>query len=433
MYFVYSLILTVGFLILLPRFVWDAITKGKYAAGFWQRFGFLPEFQRGEKIIWLHCVSVGETNAARPLIDRILREFDGYQIVVSTTTKTGQALAQDLFRDKAALVFYFPFDWRFAVRRSLRHIRPDAILIVETELWFNFLREAKRRQCKIALVNGRLSEKSFRRYHIIRNLMREVLANLDLALMSGEADAARIVELGVDAAKVFVTGNVKFDLPVDQAESDLTAHFRARFGVDDSRALIVAASTHEPEEKWLVTAYQDLLEKSRANSPRLLIAPRHPERFARIADLLEKSGLNWVRRFDETDTSDKLADVILLDSIGELRAVYKLATIVFVGGSLIKHGGQNVLEPIAARKCVVTGFHTANFAQIVKQLRAENAIVQLPELGENEVAERLANVFQELLHDATKRQQLAENAFAVLQTNQGATARTIEKLLTMIG
>lgn len=427
---------------LLPRFLWDSLTKGKYAAGFWQRLGFLPAVDfEDEKIVWIHCVSVGETNAARPLVKKILEDFPDCKIVVSTTTKTGQKLAQDVFKQTAALVFYFPFDWRFVVRRALRKIRPAAVLIVETELWFNFLREAKRQNVKIALVNGRISEKSFKNYKLIQGFMRRVLADLDLALMSETADAERLAELGCGADKIFVTGNVKFDLAVETTESELTKQLRQRFGFDSSRPLIVAASTHELEETVVLTAFARLRAENKSGnnspSPRLLIVPRHPERFDAVAKLIEKSGFSFARRAAAEDQRDLNADVILLDSVGELRQVYPLAEIVFVGGSLIPHGGQNVLEPAAARKPIVTGFYTENFANIVKILLEKNALVQLPQTEIRRAdfdfaALVLFESLRDLLGDNTARETLAANAFAVLQNNSGATAKTIELLKSVL-
>lgn len=428
MYFIYSFALTIGFLILLPRFLWDAARKGKYAAGFWQRFGRLPEFDaEGKPIIWLHAVSVGETNAAKPLIKEILKNFPDYKLVVSTTTKTGQTLAREIFKNEAALVFYFPFDWSFVVRRVLEKINPSVVLIMETELWFNFLREARKSEIKIALVNGRLSEKSFKNYKRIRGLVRRALANLDLALMSGASDAERLIELGCAAEKTFVTGNIKFDL--ETGKSELTETLRRRFAIDDARPLIAAASTHAPEERWILESYRILRGKFPAeNAPRLLIAPRHPERFAEVAELMQNSGFRFTRRSTSMSETDINADLILLDSIGELRGVYELAELVFVGGSLIPHGGQNVLEPAAAKKAIVTGFYTMNFVDIIKTFSATEAIVQLPKLEENEILVNLESIFYELLSDNVKRKALAENAFAVLRENRGACAKTIVKL-----
>ncbi len=429
MFFLYSFLLTIGFFILLPRFLFDALRKGKYAAGFWQRLGYLPNFQRGEKsVVWLHCVSVGETNAARPLVNELLRKYPDLRLVVSTTTKTGQELAREVFADSAEFVFYFPFDWRFTVRRALRKIKPSVVLIMETELWFNFLRETHESGAKIVIVNGRLSEKSVNRYLYVKNFIQRVLQFVYLALMQENKDAERIIQLGIRADKVKVTGNIKFDQDFDETENQLTQEFRQRFAISETAPLIVAASTHAPEEVWILEAFTEVWKKSEGKLPRLLIAPRHPERFAEVVELIKNAGFEWSRRSEKPSDKDKIAEIILLDSIGELRAIFPLAEIVFVGGSLIPHGGQNILEPAIARKAIVTGFYTMNFAEIVKEFLAQNALVQLPKLDEREISAKLAEVFSELLQNDERRQKLGKNAFTIMQKSCGATSETIKQL-----
>ncbi|NOT49207.1 MAG: hypothetical protein HOP17_15870, partial [Acidobacteria bacterium] len=273
MYFLYSTILSIGFLLMLPLFL---LRREKYAAGFRQRMGNYPPFIHDERtVIWLHCVSVGETNAARPLVDALLAEFPGHRLIVSTTTKTGQELAQKIFSGKADAVFYFPFDWKFSVKKALANYEPSIVLLMETEIWPRFIREAKRRGSKVVIVNGRLSEKSFKNYSFARPLISDVLAKVDLTLMQGEADGRRIEKLGADPGKIFVTGNIKFEQTGESADNELTKLFRRRFGIDGAKPLIVAASTHEPEEKYLLES----LDGELGHSCRLLIAPRHPERF----------------------------------------------------------------------------------------------------------------------------------------------------------
>lgn len=408
------------------------LRREKYAAGFKQRLGNLPDFDPGErKVLWLHCVSVGETNAARPLVKEIAENFPEYAIVISTTTKTGQELAREIFQTQAELVFYFPFDWKFSVRRALRHIKPDIILLMETEIWFNFLRQAKRSGANIAIVNGRLSQKSFKRYSFVKKTMRRVLHYVDLALMQGREDAKRLMELGIRSSKVKITGNLKFDQA--HATSDLTETFRERFAIAENSPLIVAASTHAPEESLILSAFKDVWKNSTARLPRLIIAPRHPERFDEVFELIKNSGFDWVKRSEKESARDKTAEIILLDSIGELRAVYPLSEIVFVGGSLIPHGGQSILEPAIARNAIVTGFYTMNFADAVKEFLKHDALIQLPELKEKQILLQLAEAFSELLQDAEKRRKLASNASAVMQKNRGATGKTIGHLKTLLG
>jgi len=424
MFFIYSFLLTVGFILMSPIFL---LKREKYAAGFWQRFGFLPKFESDERrVVWLHCVSVGETNAARPLVEELKKQFPEHRLIISTTTKTGQNHARHIFKTEAEACFYFPFDFKFSVRRALRNFKPDAVLLMETELWFNFLREANKNGAKIAIVNGRLSENSFKNYSYIKNFICRVLSYVELALMQTNADAKRLMSLGVHPGKVKVTGNIKFDQAFEK--SDLTEILCERFVISKDAPLIVAASTHAPEEKWILEAFKLLWKDSIEKLPRLLIVPRHPERFAEVAEIIEKTGFEWVRRSANPSESDKTAEIILLDSIGELRAVYPLAEIVFVGGSLIKHGGQSILEPAVTGKAIVTGFYTMNFTAAVKEFLDKNALIQLPATDEQSIAEDLARVFTELLKDAEKRTELSTNALEVMQKNRGATAKTIEHL-----
>ena len=430
MFQIYSFLLTVGFLILSPMLL---LRREKYAAGFWQRLGYLPEFEQdGRPVLWLHCVSVGETNAARPLVTALKKKFPAYRLVVSTTTKTGQELARELFKAEAEVVFYFPFDWRFSVLRALKTFKPNIVLLMETELWFNFIREAGKSGALVTIVNGRLSEKSFKRYLYIKNFMRRVLSRVELALMQEPDDAKRIIKLGMRTAKVKVTGNIKYDQKKALAESDLTEYLRRRFDVSKDAPLIICASTHAPEEKWILEAFKNVFKDSPEKLPRLLIAPRHPERFAEVAALIEQTGFEWTRRSNAESESDAQAEIILLDSIGELRAAYALAEIVFVGGSLIAHGGQSIVEPAAAGKPIVTGFYTMNFAAAVREFIEQNAIIQLPPTDENTIVGELSEVFTTLLRDARLRENLAVNALAAVKNNQGATGRTIENLQSLL-
>ena len=424
MFLLYSFLLTVIFIILSPLFL---LRREKYASGFWQRLGYLPKFEQTENpVIWLHCVSVGEAYAARPLVEEIKNQFPDYRLIVSTTTRTGQNLAREIFKDKAEVVFYFPFDWCFSVHRALVNFQPKAILLMETELWFNFIREAGKSGAFVSIINGRLSEKSFKRYSYIKTFMRRVLSRVDLALMQDNADAKRLMRLGIRGSKVKVTGNIKFDQKYE--DSGLTEILRKRFAVSADAPLIVAASTHAPEERWILEAFKRVWKNSPAKLPRLLIAPRHPERFAEVTGWIKETGFNWVRRSENESERDKTAEIILFDSMGELRAVYPLAEIVFVGGSLIPHGGQSVLEPAVAAKAIVTGFYTMNFAAAVQEFTAKDALVQLPQTGEKYIVRKLAEVFERLLRDAEERENLARNAFAVIEKNSGATEKTIENL-----
>ena len=427
MYLAYSLLLSLGLLVLIPHFLFQALAHGKYIAGLRQRLGSVPPVN-DKPVIWLHCVSVGETQAARPLAQRLQQQFPHHALVVSTITRTGQTLAHDVFRTQAKSVFYFPFDWRWTARRALKAINPDAVLIMETELWPNFLRECKARQIPVALVNGRISRQSFRRYKLITFFLRRVLSSLSIAVMQSEMDAERLGALGMPKERLFTAGNLKFDSEVAGGLTNKTEEIRTRFGLDTGAPLILAASTHSNEEEIILDSVKQL---GQTTEVRLMIAPRHPERFKEVANLIQQSGLSWTRRTNPQDPGDANATVILLDTIGELPATYELAQIVFVGGSIVDKGGHNVLEPAASGVAVVTGAHTHNFQTIVELMHEAKAIVQLPPLDGSNAGDEVAHAFTKLLANAAERAELGSRAKQLVTDNQGSADRTIN-LLTPI-
>jgi 3-deoxy-D-manno-octulosonic-acid transferase len=423
MYLAYSLLLTLGLVILIPHFLFQALAHGKYVAGLRQRLGAVPQVD-GKPVIWLHCVSVGETQAARPLAQRLKQEFPQHALVVSTITLTGQTLARDVFRDQAESVFYFPFDWRWSARRALKTINPAAVLIMETEIWPNFLRECKARHIPVALVNGRISRQSYQRYTLIRFFLRRVLSCLSVAVMQSETDAERLHSLGMDRERIFTAGNLKFDAEVAGELTGKTEELRKRFGLRSGVPLVLAASTHAPEEEMILESIRQLRTKEPV---RLMIAPRRPERFNEVAALIQKSGLSWARKTNPPQPEDTDAVVILLDTIGELPATYSLAEVVFVGGSIVDKGGHNVLEPAAAGAAVVTGAHTHNFHAVVDLMVEAGAIVQLPPVV---ATKEITNVFSKLLASRDERDALGRRAKQLVTDNQGATDRTIKLILS---
>lgn len=432
MYFIYSLLLGLAFLILLPRFLFDAFRHGKYVAGFRERLGLLSPIENDERpIIWIHCVSVGETQAARPLVQELRQRFPAYSIVISTITLTGQNLARKIFNGHTEKVFYFPFDWRRVARRTLKAINPAVVLLLETELWPGFLRECKAQQIPVAIVNGRLSERSFQRYRWIKSFMTRVLSGISLAIMQTDSDASRLRKLGMDADKTFVSGNMKFDAGTVPINDSLSAEFRKRFKLTDNTPLILAASTHAPEEVIFINTLRQSISRSESK-PRLMIAPRHPERFSEVADLLRASGLRWTRRTARKDPSDAHTEVVLLDSIGELQSAYSLASIVFVGGSIANTGGHNILEPAAVGAAVITGPHTYNFQLVAETFVEAGAIIQIHPMSDSAAIIELGNLISELLADPVRRQQLGARARSLVAQNRGATDRTIDLLSSIL-
>ena len=434
MYLLYSLLLTFGFVLLLPRFAFDALSTRKYITGLGERLGKLPKLASSDRpMIWLHCVSVGETEAARPLVRALVEKFPSHRLAISTTTVTGQQVVQSAFANDAAAIFYFPIDWTWVVRRVLRTLNPAAVLIMETELWPNLLRECGRQSIPVALINGRISQTSFGRYKLIRSFMRRVLKDLSIALMQSDQDASRICELGMPRERVLMPGNLKFDsASASMNDARIAEELRERFGINHEDRLIVAASTHAPEESIVIDAFKRIRSSNPNQCVRLLIAPRHPERFNEVASIVQSSSFTWSRRSDSPSKADRSSDVLLLDSIGELRATFVLADVAFIGGSIAPHGGHNVLEPAARGVCVVTGSHTHNFAAVTKALLAEDAIVQLPNLTEADAPELLASTITELFSYDTRRKEIGQRAKAVCDRNTGATDRSVAMITKLI-
>ncbi|HXU08014.1 MAG TPA: 3-deoxy-D-manno-octulosonic acid transferase [Blastocatellia bacterium] len=418
MYFLYSLGLSLLFVALLPWFIIQALRHGKYAGSFKQRLGRLSDSIRGDggRTIWLHAVSVGEFLASKPLIDQLKRELPHYRVVVSTTTLTGQQLAQSESNTIEG-AFYFPFDWRFSVSRSLDWVKPSIVIILETELWPNFLRECRRRGVITILANGRISSRSFRRYRFVGSFISRVIGDLSLMIMQSDADAERARELGAPADRVRVCGNLKYDQPEDGGRGlRVGKEIDRQFALSSSSHLIVAGSTAPGEEEMLLAALRKIRTHTVLEDTRLLIAPRHPERFDEVARLIAKSGFKFARR---SETASSLqTDVILLDTIGELASVYRFAAVVFVGGSLVPRGGHNIIEPAAFAKPIIVGKHTGNFRQIVADFAAAGALVQI---DSNHLAEALV----QLLSDRALAREMGDQAQGILHANRGACERTI--------
>jgi 3-deoxy-D-manno-octulosonic-acid transferase len=436
MYFLYSLALSLLFVALLPYFIYQAIRHGKYAESFKERMGLLPDRVRGgdRQAIWVHAVSVGEFNAARPLIERLKREFPERRVVVSTTTITGQRLARAQAQGLFDGVFYFPFDWKFAVRRALDHVKPVAVIILETELWPNFLRECRRRQIAVMIVNGRISQRSFARYLKARSFIAKALEDASLLVMQSDEDAARALALGAHTGKVRVCGNLKYEVSDLKSEaSNAIEELDRRLALSSSNDIIVAGSTAPGEEVMLLDALREARKHKNLEGCRLIIAPRHPERFDEVAGLIAQSGFKLARRSEAaSDDVRQTADVILLDSVGELAAIYRFAAVVFVGGSLVPRGGHNIIEPALYARPIIVGPHTENFRQIIADFASAEAVIQISATRAGR-PRLLAQEIIRLLSDAEYARALGARAQNILLKNRGAidcTMTAINKALS---
>jgi 3-deoxy-D-manno-octulosonic-acid transferase len=457
MSYLYSLFLTLAFVLLLPRFIWQAFINKKYLSNFRERLGRLPtEYgENNRPTIWLHAVSVGETLAARPLITGLRARFPEHRLIVSTTTATGQAVARSRLTEADGFC-YFPFDWRFSVRRALDAIRPQAVILMESELWPNFLSECQRRSIPVIVANGRISDRSFRRSQQFGFFVRRMYALVSHFAMQSEADARRAVALGARPERVSTSGNIKYDIgqvgngtKLDEMATQLNQSFAL-----DQAPLIVVGSTSDGEEEIVIAAFEQLRRNS-ALSVRLLIAPRHPERFDQVARLLDSTRFRYVRRsaltlepeaafagivpgLNSTVAGSGVADefrraeVILLDSIGELSALYRFASVVFVGGSLAPKGGHNILEPALYARPIIVGPHMENFREIADEFTRRDALVTLRGASDGALATELCERLGELLTETQRAQQLGDNARDVVSDNRGATERTVAIIASLM-
>jgi 3-deoxy-D-manno-octulosonic-acid transferase len=422
MYALYSLLLGLFLLITLPYWLLQMMRHGKYRAGLRQRLGGVPPklaARREQPAIWVHAVSVGEVVAAGAVVEQLRHRFPSHRVIISTTTSTGQKLAARRFG--AENVFYFPLDFGFAIRPFLDVLPPELVILAETEFWPNFLRLAKDRGARIAVINCRISDRSFRGYKRLHFWLPKVLENVDLFLAQTEEDRRRLMEIGAPEAKAAITGNLKFDVTPPRPPA-IVASLRAALSHAELEPVLVCGSTLDEEEGPLLSAFRNIL----ASQPKavMILAPRHPERFPEVAALVEKLGFRLVRR--SLWGGESLAGaVFLLDSIGELAALYSLATIAFVGGSLVPRGGHNILEPALYGVPIVTGHHYENFRDIVNYFLDRNA-VRVVGLAD------LPLVFMELIANREERQRLGCSALAALESQRGATERTVAALIQVM-
>jgi 3-deoxy-D-manno-octulosonic-acid transferase len=414
MFVVYEVLLYLAFLITLPFFLFTGFLRGKYLSNFPERMGFYRS-RRDEHDLWIHAVSVGEAIAARPVVTEILRMRPGTSIVMTTTTITGQAQARRLYPD--ATVTYFPFDFSFAVRRFIEHHKPRVFATMETEIWPNVTRIARERGMKLILANGRISDRSFPRYRALRKIVGRILRNYDRILAREQVDRDRFIAIGAPAATVEVTGNVKFDYEPDSSPIDAAPHIESLIS---GRKLLILGSTMEGEDEALLPLVEAFLREQNAF---VVIAPRKAERFEQVAALLATTSMRFTRR---TSPQSGTADVLLLDTFGELARMYRYATAAFVGGSLAPFGGHNPIEPAAAGVPVCFGPSMSNFREIATAFLDADAAEEVASAGE--VIEFASRMFD----DEAGQKALGARAREVVQKNRGASERTACRIVELL-
>jgi 3-deoxy-D-manno-octulosonic-acid transferase len=451
MYVLYSVLIVVFFVVVSPYLLYQVVRYRKYVSSLPQRLGYLPvSFNLdADQSIWIHAVSVGEVLTARALLPELRQRYPQLRLFLSTTTVTGQQIARSNLQ-YVDEVFYFPLDLGFIVKRTLRLVRPRLFVMMETEIWPNLLRACRRTGVKTALVNGRISARSYRRYLMVRPFFRHVLENIDRLCMESEESARRIIEIGASRDRVTMTGSLKFDSldwpDGDPAEVDrdtevesagVSTGLRRRsslrvgrnrvlryFRVRSERPVVIAASTLKGEEQTILEAFQRI--RATMADALLIIAPRKPERFDEAERLVRRAGWDVARRSELRVDSEPSHDVIILDTIGELAQLFQIATAVFVGGSLVDAGGHNILEPAVFGKPIVFGPYMQNFAEIARTFLTNGAAIQV------QSARELETVLVELLKDPVQRASLGASARALVEANRGARAKTLVVLADLL-
>jgi 3-deoxy-D-manno-octulosonic-acid transferase len=426
MYAVYSVLIVAFVLAVSPYLVYQAIRYQKYVRNLPQRLGYLPlSFNLdGDESIWIHAVSVGEVLTARALLPELRERYPRLRLFLSTTTITGQQIARNNLQ-YVDEVFYFPFDLGFIVNRTLRLVRPRLFIMMETEIWPNLLRACRKAGVKTMLVNGRISSRSYPRYQFARPFFRRVLADVDRFCMQSEESARRIIDIGADRARVTVTGSLKFDsLEIPGASTGGRNRVLRYFRTAPDRPIVIAASTLRGEEEPVLEAFQRI--RATMTNALLIIAPRKPERFDDVDRLARRGGWHVARRSELRVDAEPRCDVVVLDTIGELAQLYQVATVVFVGGSLVDAGGHNILEPAVFGKAIVFGPHMQNFAEIARTFLDNGAAIQV------RARDELETVLVDLLADPVRRASLGAAARALVEANRGARAKSLATIAQLL-
>jgi 3-deoxy-D-manno-octulosonic-acid transferase len=428
MYALYSILMVAFFAVMSPYLAYQAVRHRKYVSSIRQRLGDLPVSLNldGDESIWVHAVSVGEVLVARALLPDLRERYPRLRLFLSTTTMTGQAIANTNLQHVDG-VFYFPFDLGFSVRRTLKLVKPRLFIMMETEIWPNLLRACHRAGVKTMLANGRISSRSYPRYKLARPFIRRVLTHVDRFCMQSEESARRIIDIGADRDRVSVTGSLKFDslefpgsATGDRGRNRVLRYFR----VSADRPVLIAASTLKGEEEAVFEAFEHI--RRTLGRTLLIVAPRKAERFDEVDRLSRRAGWNTVRRSDLRVDAEPREDVVILDTFGELAQLFQIATVVFVGGSLVDAGGHNILEPAVFGKPIVFGPYMHNFAEISRAFLDNAAAVQV------RTARDLPSTLLTLLEDPVRRASLGAAARALVEANRGARVKTLAAVAQLL-
>jgi 3-deoxy-D-manno-octulosonic-acid transferase len=427
MHVLLNLIYLVIVVLVSPVLIYRRLVYGKYKTGWSEKLlGRLPVRTTNNTCIWFHAVSVGEVLQLRTVVAELLTQRPDGDIVISTTTSTGHDVARRTFPDHT--VCYFPLDFSWSVKNAIRRVSPTAIVLVELEIWPNLIRFARQANVPCGLINGRISANSYRGYRRIRFAVRRTFASLSFAAVQNSTYANRIADLGVPTDRICVTGSVKFDGLQTDRNNPNTNELRSHFGIAADEPVFIAGSTQEPEEQFAIDTYQSL--RGRFPDLRLILVPRHQERFEQVAGLVKDNRLPLVRRTDKSPAStghSKEPPVLLLDTLGELSACWGLADIAFVGGSLTNRGGQNMIEPAGYGAAVLFGPNTRNFRDVVEMLLDASAAQIVHD------AKELTETVCAMLTDSDKATRMGRCAAAIALSQQGATARTVDSILALLG
>ena len=427
-----SLLLNLAYLLFLvavsPILLWRSLRHGKYREGFAEKFfGAVPQAPSDAgRVVWLHAVSVGEVNLLKPILPLLQKAYPDRHFVISSTSKTGHTLAKKLF--PGLTVFYCPLDFSWAVARALARIRPELLVLAELELWPNLIRLASKQGVKIAIINGRISSRSFAQYRSIRFFLAPLLRKLNLVAASDDEAADYFRRLGVPAERLTVTGSIKFDGVQTDRRNPKTLELAHLAGIrleqeqgSSADVVFLAGSTQEPEEEMALEAFRAWSEQF--PMLKLILVPRHPERFEAVAKLLDHSGLPWIRRSTLTEpAAPGRARILLVDTIGELGAWWGTAQIAFVGGSMGKRGGQNMLEPAAYGAAVCFGPNTRNFREISQRMLRCSAALAVRN------GEELTAFLGRALREPAWREKLGAAAVKLVLAQRGACQKTADLL-----